>query len=190
MEGPGADVKPESRVILSPSSEEAMLAKLGDRHEAEKLGWVPMGRSERLKGATFPSMFQVTESMRESDGWSTFVEVGGDAVVNWRRNPYKLYRARGLGFMRMAKIARGWGDIVPMPVQRPQVTVENMVEYPIASADLNAEVEGLESWELLFTSEALRRMERFRKANAADWREATLGMSKHRQRQLAGKDSG
>lgn len=188
--GPGEDTQPEVRVVLSTWYEEARLTKLEDRQEAERLEWVPVGRSECLTGAILPRVVHETEVVRESDGWSTILEVGGDAVVNWRRNPYKLYRARGLGFMRVTKIAKGWEDRVQMPVQRPLVTVYKMVEGSRAWVELNTEVEGLASWEHLFTSEALKRLERFRETNAADWRATTLGMSGHRQRQVAGKEAG
>lgn len=161
-------------MILSPWYEEARLAKLGGRHEAERLGWVPVGRSEGLTGETLPRVVRETEAVRESGGWSTIVEVGGDAVVNWRQNPYKLYRARGLGFMRVTKIENGWEDRVPMPVQRPPVMVDKMVEGPRTSVELNAKVEGLASWEFLFTPQDLKRLEKFRKANAANWRAANL----------------
>lgn len=82
--------------------------------------------------------------------------------------------------MKEAVVA--WEDRipVPMPVQRPPVTLEKMLEGPKASVELTMKVEWLSSWELSFTPEALKRLARLREVYAMDWKAATLGMSRHR----------
>lgn len=107
-------------------------------------------------------------AVREATEWSQILEVRGDALVNWRGNKYKLYRQRGLGFMRVKEVAAGLHGRVLMPMQRPPVTVDKMVEGPKASVELTREMVKLSSWELSFTPEAIKRLERFKETNVAD----------------------
>lgn len=94
--GPGADAASKVAVADNPWFKEARVAKLGDRDEAERLGWTPMGRSERLTGAKLPRAIKGMEAVREKDRWSKVLKVGEDCLVNWRRNRCRVDRDRGV----------------------------------------------------------------------------------------------
>lgn len=132
-------------MAVKPWSEEARVAEFASRKEAERLAWTPVGKSELDRCASSQRM-KGMDSLREGDWWSKILEVQVDGFVNWRENPYKMYRGRGLGFMRASEAAGGWADRVQMPVQRLTVTVDRMVQRQKASTELSREVEGLSSW--------------------------------------------
>lgn len=71
--------------------------------------------------------------------------MGGDSFVNWWRNPYRMHRVRGLGFIRMNAVVDGWVDRIPIPVQRPPITVDRMARMHLAPRKLSEEVDELVS---------------------------------------------
>lgn len=151
-----------------PWCKEAREAKLGSKQEAERLHGAPNGRSERLTGVILPRLANETEAVREVSGWAKVVKVRGDDLVNWWRNMYRTYRGRGVGFRRVSEVAEGLVDRVPMPVQRPPVTEDRMVQRHSAPEVISREVEELSGWEGLLTVGAGRRLGKFKEANDAD----------------------
>lgn len=104
---PGLDRMSPVVVMDEPWSVTARNSRLGDQSRATQVRWTSMSKAERLTGRILPRMANRTRAVREERSWVRLLEVGGDALVKLRRNPYRVYLGRGLGFMKTDEAPQG-----------------------------------------------------------------------------------